>query len=113
MIARVWRGITPQEQADAYLEHLRQTALPSLAQQPGQRGAYVLRRVQGERCEFQIISLWDSLEAIGAWTGGDPNRSVYYPEDEQFLLDMEPLVRHYEVADRLPAAALSAEPSGR
>ncbi|MCE5233491.1 MAG: antibiotic biosynthesis monooxygenase [Mizugakiibacter sp.] len=110
MIARVWRGITLKEQADAYLEHLRQTALPSLAQQPGQRGAYVLRRVQGERCEFQIISLWDSLEAIGAWTGGDPNRSVYYPEDERFLLDMEPLVRHYEIADALPAAALSAAP---
>jgi heme-degrading monooxygenase HmoA len=104
MIMRVWRGITPKDQADAYLEHLQQTALPALAGQPGQRGAWVLRRVQGDRCEIVLLSLWDSLDAVRAFAGDQPERAVYFAEDDKFLLDMEPLVRLYEVADELKAA---------
>ena len=33
------------------------------------------------------------------FAGEDTERSRYYPEDEQFLLEMEPLVRHYDVAE--------------
>ncbi len=104
MIMRIWRGITPKDQADAYLEHLQQTALPALAGQPGQRGAWVLRRVQGDRCEIVLLSLWDSLDAVRAFAGDQPERAVYFAEDDKFLLDMEPLVRLYEVADELKAA---------
>ncbi len=101
MIMRVWRGITPKDQADAYLEHLQQTALPALADQPGQRGAWVLRRVQGDRCEIVLLSLWDSLDAVRAFAGDRPERAVYFAEDDKFLLDMEPLVRLYEVAEEI------------
>ena len=104
MIMRIWRGITPKDQADAYLEHLQQTALPALAGQPGQCGAWVLRRVQGDRCEIVLLSLWDSLDAVRAFAGDQPERAVYFAEDDKFLLDMEPLVRLYEVADELKAA---------
>jgi len=99
MIMRVWRGITPKEQGEAYLEHLQQTALQTLAQQSGQRGAWVLRRVQGDRCEFALLSLWESLDALRAFAGDQPERAVYFAEDDKFLLDMEPLVRLYEVVD--------------
>ena len=99
MIMRIWRGITPKEQADAYLEHLQQTALPALKDYKGQRGAWVLRRVQGEQCEFQVLTLWDSMKALHAYAGKKPERAVYYDEDDKYLLDMEPLVRLYEVAD--------------
>jgi heme-degrading monooxygenase HmoA len=104
MIVRIWRGITPKEQADAYLEHLQQTALPVLAGQPGLRGAWVLRRVHGDRCEFQLLSLWESLDAVRAFAGDEPERAVYFAEDDKFLLDMEPLVRLYEVADSVEPA---------
>ncbi|HJP99709.1 MAG TPA: hypothetical protein VJ862_14210 [Rhodanobacteraceae bacterium] len=100
MIMRIWRGITAEAQAEAYLEHLRQTALQKLAEQPGQRGAWVLRRVQGGQCEFQVLSLWDSETALRAYAG-DPERAVYYDEDDKYLLEMEPLVRLYDVADIL------------
>ena len=99
MLMRIWRGITAQGQADAYLRHLQQTALPALAEQKGLRGAWVLRRVQGEQCEFQVLSLWDSLKDLRAYAGKQPERAVYYDEDDKYLLDMEPLVRLYEVAD--------------
>jgi heme-degrading monooxygenase HmoA len=104
MIMRVWRGITPKGQADAYLEHLQQTALPALAEQKGQRGTWVLRRVQGEQCEFQVLSLWASKKDLRAFTGDKPEQSVYYDEDDKYLLAMEPLVRLYDVADTLAAS---------
>ena len=104
MIVRIWRGITPKDQADAYLEHLQQTALPALSEQPGQRGAWVLRRVQGDRCEIVLLSLWDSLDSVRAFAGDEPERAVYFAEDDKFLLDMEPLVRLYEVADSVEPA---------
>ena len=106
MIARVWRGITLVEKADAYLAYLDETGLKAYADTPGNRGVTVLRRAQGERCEIVLISLWDSMDAVRAFAGENPERSVYYPEDSNYLLEMEPLVRHYEVAQQLlPAAA--------
>lgn len=99
MIMRIWRGITSKDQADAYLEHLQQTALPNLRGRKGQRGAWVLRRVQGGQCEFQVLTLWDSMKDLRAFAGEQPERAVYYDEDDKYLLDMEPLVRLYEVAD--------------
>lgn len=105
MIARIWRGITLAERADDYVAHLRETGLRDYTSTPGNRGVTVLRRIQGEHCEIVLMSLWDSMDAVRAFAGENPDRSVYYPEDENFLLEMEPLVRHYEVADVLAAEA--------
>jgi heme-degrading monooxygenase HmoA len=109
MIARVWRGITLKDKADDYLAYLTDTGLKDYAKTAGNRGVTVLRRDQGEHCEIMLVSLWDSMEAVRAFAGENPERSVYYPEDDQYLLQMEPLVRHYEVAEQL--AAEPAPPS--
>ena len=101
MIARIWRGITPVDKADAYLAYLRETGLKAYAGVPGSRGVTVLRRNQGEHCEIMLVSLWDSMDAVRRFAGENPERSVYYPNDPDYLLDMEPLVRLYEVADQL------------
>ena len=101
MIARIWRGITLKDKADDYLAYLHETGLRDYARTPGNRGITVLRRIQGEHCEIMLISLWDSLEAVRAFAGENPDRSVYYPEDEQYLQQMEPLVRHYDVAEQI------------
>jgi len=109
MIARIWRGITLAEKADAYIDYLNETGLRDYAKTPGNQGVTVLRRQQGEHCEIVLISLWESMAAVRAFAGENPERSVYYPEDEQYLLEMEPLVRHYEVADRLMPGDLAGE----
>jgi heme-degrading monooxygenase HmoA len=101
MIARIWRGITLAEKADAYIAYLNETGLKDYGKTPGNRGVTVLRRMQGEHCEIVLISLWESMAAVRAFAGENPERSVYYPEDEEYLLEMEPLVRHYEVADQI------------
>jgi antibiotic biosynthesis monooxygenase (ABM) superfamily enzyme len=101
MIARVWRGITTRELADAYLAHIQENAVPRLKGVPGLEHSYVLRREQGDRCEFQVVTLWDGMDAMRAWAGGDPDRAVYLDEEDRFLLDMEPLVRLYEMYEIL------------
>ncbi|MBS0571140.1 MAG: hypothetical protein JSS28_11060 [Proteobacteria bacterium] len=105
MIARIWRGITPRDKADEYLAYLQETGLKDYATTPGNRGVTVLRREQGEHCEIMLVSLWDSMDAVRAFAGENPEKSVYYPEDERYLLDMEPLVRHYAVAEQIVAEA--------
>lgn len=114
MIARIWRGITLADKADAYIDYLHQTGLHAYATTPGNRGVSVLRRLQGEHSEIMLISLWDSMDAVRSFAGKNPERSVYYPEDENYLLEMEPLVRHYEVAEQLPpTTAQPAKPDAK
>jgi heme-degrading monooxygenase HmoA len=61
--------------------------------------ARMLRRDEGERTEFVMFTLWESLDAIRAFAGDDVEAAVYYPEDDRYLVEREPRVKHYEVAD--------------
>jgi hypothetical protein len=54
--------------------------------------------VGAERAEFIFFSLRGRLEAMRALGGEIVERAVYYPEDDQFLLDRTPTVDHWEVA---------------
>lgn len=90
MIARVWRGVTPEAKGDEYLEYLKATGLKDYRSTAGNRGVYVLRRGRRGRAEFLLISLWDSMEAIRAFAGPEVERAVYYPEDHEFLLKRSP-----------------------
>jgi heme-degrading monooxygenase HmoA len=101
MIARIWRGVTPAEKAEQYLEYLLETGLKDYRTVPGNRGVQVLRRTSEGKTEFLLISFWESYEAIHAFAGDDLERAVYYPKDQEFLLELEPKVTHYEVATTL------------
>jgi heme-degrading monooxygenase HmoA len=98
MIARLWHGAVLATRGDAYLRYLEKTGIPESRATPGNRGVYVLRRQEGDAAHFLFVSLWDSREAIRAFAGDDIERARYYPEDEKFLLELEPTVTHYEVA---------------
>ncbi len=98
MIARVWRGVTPESKSDEYMEYISRTGAADCLRTEGNRGVQVLRRAEGGRAEFLFISFWESFEAIRRFAGEDINRAVYYPEDKAFLLELEPCVTHYEVA---------------
>jgi heme-degrading monooxygenase HmoA len=97
MIARIWRGMTRASDKDTYFEYLQKTGLKDYASISGNRGVWVLRRVDQDTAEFTLISLWESWEAIKAFAGPDYEKAVYYPEDRKFLLELEPQVGHYEV----------------
>jgi len=97
MIARIWRGVTHESDKDSYFEYLQKTDLKEYASIPGNHGVWTLRRVHDGKCEFTLISLWDSFDAIRAFAGPDPEKAVFYPEDDRFLVERGPRVTHYEV----------------
>jgi heme-degrading monooxygenase HmoA len=97
MIARLWHGAVPASRADAYMLYLEATGLPDYRATPGNRGVSVLRRLEGEVAHFLLVTLWDSAASIRAFAGDEIERARYYPEDTEFLLELEPTVTHYEV----------------
>lgn len=97
MITRTWWGAARAGDADVYLEYVRRTGLQALGDTAGNRGVACLRRIVGDRAEFVVVSLWDSLEAIGAFAGEDVEKAVFYPEDAAYLLDREMTCAHWDV----------------
>jgi hypothetical protein len=98
MIARIWRGWTSAEDAEAYTKYVEQTGIRGYRDTPGNEGAWILTRVEGDRCEFVTLSFWDSLESIQGFAGDDVGRAVFYPEDDRYLIDRDLRVSHYVIA---------------
>ncbi len=97
MIARIWKGRALASKADQYMDYMTATGVHDLRATEGNQGVYVLRRIDGDQAEFVFISLWESFDAIKRFAGEDIDRAVYYPEDKDYLLALEPKVIHYEV----------------
>jgi len=100
VIARTWHGKTPRDKADAYEKYLS-GAIAKFPSIPGNLG-YQLMRIDGgpdgeQYTEFQVISYWESLDAIRAYAGEDVRRTHDLPRDREFLVGMEPYVRNYEL----------------
>jgi heme-degrading monooxygenase HmoA len=98
MIARIWRGAVRAEDAAAYAEYVQRTGIEGYKGTPGNRGAWLLWRTEGDRAEFLTMSLWESREVIEAFAGPDISTAVFYPDDDQFLIERDLTVNHYEVA---------------
>ena len=96
-MVRTWRGWTRAEDADRYADYVRETGLSGYRATPGNLGAWILRRPDGDRCEFVTVSVWDSLEDVRGFAGEDVERAVFYPEDDAFLVERELTVRHWEL----------------
>ena len=97
MIARTWHGVTDASKANEYLDYLKKTGVPEYQATEGNRGVYVMRKIDGDQAHFLLLTLWESEEAIKSFAGSDMERAKYYPEDEKFLLELEPTVTHYDV----------------
>jgi heme-degrading monooxygenase HmoA len=73
MIARIWKGAVRREDGAAYASYMQTTGIAGYARTPGNRAVLMLRREVGDRCEFVMVSLWDSMAAVTAFAG--PSRS--------------------------------------
>jgi heme-degrading monooxygenase HmoA len=101
MIARTWTGAVRRGDAEAYAAYIRETGFTEYGQTPGNRGAWMLRRDEGDRSVFITLSLWESEDAIRAFAGDDIEAAVLYPEDERYLIGGESTVTHYQVVDHI------------
>ena len=97
MIARTWRGAVRAQDAPAYAAYVQKTGIAGYQRTPGNRGAGC-SGVEGDRAEFITVSFWESRAAIEAFAGQDIEKAVFYPDDEQFLIERDLTVQHYEVA---------------
>ncbi len=96
MIARIWHGWTPAEKADDYVDYLKRTGVEEQTSLAGNRGDFVLRRLEGDRAHFIVLSLWESMDAVRAFSA-EPDEAVFYPEDKDYLLELTPGIEHYEI----------------
>jgi heme-degrading monooxygenase HmoA len=101
MIARLWKGWTRLENADAYERHLREQVFPGLQRIDGYRGGYTLRQDGTDEAEFVVMNLFESLDAVRAFAGPDYTVAVFEPEARELLSRVEPIARHYEVKTTL------------
>lgn len=97
MIARAWHGRVPESKSESYYAYLLRTGLADYASTPGNRGVWVFRRTSDGVTEFLLTTMWDSIDAIKAFAGEDYEHAKYYGEDDDYLLEREEFVTHYEV----------------
>lgn len=99
MIARVWHGVVPIDKADAYERYLAESdrGVRDYQRLPGNRGVTLMRRTEGARVHFLLMSIWDSRQSIVAYAGPDIDAAQYFGFDLECLIAPEPQVQHYEV----------------
>jgi len=97
MIARVWRGATLGEDADAYAAYIEESAMKPARALPGSRGTLVLRRLRAGYAEFETILLFDSMDDVKAFAGDELDQAVFFPEDDRYLVERDLEVSHFEV----------------
>jgi len=99
MITRIWHGTTLLENSDEYLEKMRSVALPDYRSTPGNKGAWVLHRVEGGVAHFNMLTFWEDIESVKNFAGEDYETPKYYEFDENMLLELEDVSWHYETYD--------------
>ena len=98
MIVRLWSARTTLAQAQVYVLHFSDEVLPTLRKFAGYLSSSVLTRPTESAVEILVMTVWQSLSAIDAFAGPDPEAAVVAPEAAALLTDYDRRVRHFEVA---------------
>ena len=107
MIARVWRGWTAHQNADAFESVLRTESIPTtLAKNVvGLREIKVLRLERLGETEFVTVLLFDDMDAVRALavargvSAEDYEKSIVSHRARELLRRWEAKVEHYEVKE--------------
>jgi heme-degrading monooxygenase HmoA len=99
VISRHWKGIAKPDQAEAYVRHLTTETFPRLATMAGFVRASILKRAVGRGTEFQIVTVWESIDAIRAFAGEDVEVAVVPEVAQEMMLEYDTSVTHYEVVE--------------
>lgn len=104
MITRIWHGRTRTEDANVYRQYVIDTGIPDYLATPGNRGAEIWQRTEGDITHIWTVSWWDSFDNIRAFAGEEVEKARYYEEDKKYLLEFEPQVQHCEAYVFSPTA---------
>ena len=97
MIARIWHGTTKVEDYEEYAEFLKSIAIPDYERTNGFVKLIFLRKIKDNIGHFTLITFWENIEVIQNFAEENIEKAKYYPEDDNFLLEFEEKVTHYEV----------------
>lgn len=90
-IARIWRGRTRRDVADAYEPYLCEAGIKPLIEKA--LGVQNFREDREDETEFVTISYWENVEAMARFTGGDPTQIHHLPRDQEFLIELPEAVQ--------------------
>jgi heme-degrading monooxygenase HmoA len=99
MISRHWKGTIKPGLANHYLDHLRTQTLSQLAAISGFVSASILRRELADGTEFQIVTVWTSIDDIRAFAGDDPEVAVVPPAAQALMTTFDRRAVHYDVVE--------------
>jgi heme-degrading monooxygenase HmoA len=85
-IVRIWRGRTKRERADEYETYNYEAGIKPLIGKA--LGVQTLREDREHETEFMTLSYWESVEAMSAFTGGDPTKVHHLERDKEFLIEL-------------------------
>jgi len=98
-IARIWRGRTRREVADAYEAYIRAEGIPPLEKTA--LGVQLLREDREQESWFTTISYWSDLESMTAFTKGEPTKVHHLGRDAEFLIELPERIQiHRILVDR-------------
>jgi heme-degrading monooxygenase HmoA len=111
-VLREWRGRTRAAQLEEYARYVEETGIRAYLRTPGNRGALILTRTQGEVGHIVTLSLWDSMKSIEAFSGTQVDQARYFARDAEYLLEFEPTVEHYRADVYRPREPLTIRERG-
>lgn len=97
VVARMWQGRTREATAEMYAEYLYEEGVKKLRATKGNLGVQVFRDVRAGIATFITLSYWGSREEIQAYAGAEIEKTHHLPKDAEYLLELPPTVRHFDV----------------
>jgi heme-degrading monooxygenase HmoA len=98
IILRKWSGRIRTADEEEYVAYIARTGLDEYKTTEGNLGYQMLMRALGDGAsEVTTLSWWRDMDAVRGFAGNDPERAVYYPEDDRFLLERPEFVEHHRV----------------
>lgn len=103
MVARIWRGYTSFENADAYEKFLKTEFMPAVEKKniAGYKKFQLLRKDEDAEVSFITIMWFESLEQIKAFAGDDYEKAVVHPKAQALLKKYDSHSRHFELRHEL------------
>ena len=97
-MARIWRGRTTRAKADEYEAYNRKEGIPPLEKTA--LGVQLLREDGDQESWFTTISYWADMEAMKAFTKGEPTKVHHLDRDPEFLIELPKSVQILELRTR-------------
>jgi len=97
MILRRWSARATKDGVRQYIRHFHQKVMPHLQQVRGYQGTLLLRQEFNAIVEIQVLTFWETMDAIGQFAGTDVDSAVVEDEAKAVLHDFDTRVTHCEV----------------